>query len=63
VSLEIFSDGYLSLPAGTDVADWEAEFDRVEAADFHKLADYPSVKGSTSTEFSDDRTVVCLNGW
>jgi hypothetical protein len=61
VSLEIFSDGYLSLPVGTDIADWEAEFARVEAADFHKLNDYPSVKGSTTTEFSDDRTVVCLN--
>ncbi len=61
VSLEIFSDGYLSLPKGTDVADWEAEFARVEAADFHKVNDYPSVKGSTTTEFSDDRTVVCLN--
>ncbi|TRA87327.1 hypothetical protein EXN24_18320 [Rhizobium rhizogenes] len=60
VSLEIFSDGYLSLPAGTDIADWEAEFDRVETADFHKINEYPSVKGSTSSEFSDDRTVVCM---
>ncbi|MCZ4430304.1 hypothetical protein O3S81_11375 [Agrobacterium sp. SOY23] len=59
-SLEIFSDGYLSLPTGIDVTDWEAEFARVEAADFHKLSDYPSVKGSTTSEFSDDRTVICL---
>lgn len=59
-SLEIFSDGYLSLPTGVDVADWEAEFARVEAADFHKLDEFPSVKGSTSNEFSDDRTVICL---
>ncbi|MBB4403630.1 MULTISPECIES: hypothetical protein [Rhizobium/Agrobacterium group] len=60
-SVEIFSDGYLSLPVGTDVAAWEAEFARVEAADFHKLGEYPSVKGSTTAEFSDDRTVICLN--
>lgn len=59
-SLEIFSDGYLSLPTGVDVADWEAEFARVEAVDFHKLDEFPSVKGSTSNEFSDDRTVICL---
>jgi hypothetical protein len=59
-SLEIFTDGYLSLPTGIDVVDWEAEFARVEGVDFHKLNDYPSVKGSTSSEFSDDRTVVCL---
>ncbi len=59
-SLEIFTDGYLSLPAGIDVVDWEAEFARVEGADFHKINEYPSVKGSTSSEFSDDRTVVCM---
>lgn len=59
-SLEIFSDGYLSLPTGVDIADWEAEFARVEAADFHKLDEFPSVKGSTSNEFSDDRTVVSM---
>lgn len=59
-SLEIFSDGYLSLPTGVDVSDWEAEFARVEAADFHKLDEFPSVKGSTSNEFSDDRTVVSM---
>ncbi len=59
-SLEIFSDGYLSLPTGVDIADWEAEFARVEAVDFHKLDEFPSVKGSTSNEFSDDRTVICL---
>lgn len=59
-SLEIFTDGYLSLPTGIDVVDWEAEFARVEGADFHKINEYPSVKGSTSSESSDDRTVVCM---
>ncbi len=59
-SLEIFTDGYLSLPTGIDVVDWEAEFARVEGADFRKINEYPSVKGSTSSEFSDDRTVVCM---
>ena len=59
-SLEIFSDGYLSLPTGVEIADWEAGFGRVEAVGGHKLDEFPSVKGSTSNEFSDDRTVICL---
>jgi hypothetical protein len=59
-SLEIFSDGYLSLPQGVRVADWEDEFARVEALDFHKTGAYPAVKGSTSLEFCDDRTIVSI---
>ncbi|WP_202814429.1 hypothetical protein [Falsirhodobacter sp. alg1] len=59
-SLEIFSDGYYGLPEGTRVADWERRFDEIEAEDPHKLHAFPEVKGSSSTEFSDDRTVLCL---
>jgi hypothetical protein len=59
-SIEIFSDGYLTQPGGTRVADWEAEFARVENGDLHKTGAHPAVKGSTSKEFCDDRTVICL---
>lgn len=56
--IELFTDGYLTLPGGTRVADWEAEFARIEDADFHKISRYPAVKGSTSVEFCDDRSVI-----
>ncbi|GGA38501.1 hypothetical protein [Pelagibacterium lentulum] len=59
-SLEIFSDGYLTQPKGTMIADWETEFALVEKADFHKIDAYPSVKGSTTSEFCDDRTVLSI---
>jgi hypothetical protein len=58
-SIEIFSDGYVSIPAsGVAVHDWEKEFQRVELSDFHKTGAFPTVKGSTSFESCDDRTVV-----
>ena len=60
-SLEIFSDGYYGLPNGTHVTDWETRFDEIEAEDPHKIHAFPEVKGSSSAEFSDDRTVLCLH--
>ncbi|SHN07979.1 protein phosphatase 2C domain-containing protein [Roseibium suaedae] len=58
-TIEIFSDGYVSIPStGATCADWEAEFARVEQADFHKTGLFPAVKGSTSVETCDDRTVI-----
>lgn len=60
VSLEIYSDGYLSPPGGVRIADWEREFARIERTDFHKVSRHRCVKGSTSTEFSDDRSVISL---
>lgn len=59
-SLEIFSDGYLTQPAGVTVKDWEREFAKVESLDFHKNSTYQAVKGSTSLEFCDDRTIVTI---
>ncbi|MBU2888087.1 protein phosphatase 2C domain-containing protein [Celeribacter halophilus] len=59
-SLEIFSDGYYGLPEGNRVANWETRFDEIEEEDPHKIHAFPEVKGSSSTEFSDDRTVLCL---
>ena len=60
-SIELFTDGYMSCPAGTSVRDWEDEFFRVEAQDFHKCGAFAGVKGSTSTQFSDDRTVLTVH--
>lgn len=57
-SAEIFSDGYFSIPTGTSIEDWENEFDAVEHSDPNKVGEFSSVKGSTATEFSDDRTVI-----
>lgn len=60
-SIELFTDGYLTCPAGTRVQDWEAEFARVEAEDPSKAGAYAGVKGSSSQYFSDDRTVVTVH--
>jgi hypothetical protein len=58
-SIEIFSDGYVSIPtSGIRVGDWEKEFERVETVDFHKTGAFPAVKGSTSVESCDDRTIL-----
>jgi hypothetical protein len=59
-SLELFTDGYFSLPNEVTVASWEEEFERVEAADPSKIESCPAIKGSTSTEFSDDRSVLIV---
>lgn len=58
--IEIFSDGYPTLPSGTDAAAWEDAFQTAEESDFHKIGDLATVKGSTSTEYFDDRSVVIL---
>lgn len=59
-TLEIFSDGYAKIPAHHRVQDWESGHRLVEQEDFHKVDEFPSVKGSTKTEFNDDRTVVSI---
>ncbi|MBL4787052.1 MAG: hypothetical protein JKY49_16695 [Cohaesibacteraceae bacterium] len=61
-TIEIFTDGYYSIPAQTGVSAWEEEHARVEAVDFHKTGDFAAVKGSTGEEFSDDRTILTLEG-
>ncbi|TYC63097.1 hypothetical protein FMN63_29010 [Stappia sp. BW2] len=61
-TIEIFSDGYVSIPeSGTTCSDWEAEFARVEQEDFHKTGLFPAVKGSTTLETCDDRTVISIS--
>lgn len=57
-TIELFSDGYFSVPAEFGIAAWEAEFDRVEREDPHKIGRYMSTKGTTETALTDDRTYL-----
>lgn len=57
-SLELFSDGYFEPGKGFGVAEWEASFRAVEAADPHKIDRYLSTKGTTSVALTDDRTYL-----
>lgn len=59
-SIELYSDGYASLPDAATVAAWEAAFARAEEEDFHRVGPFATVKGSTEAEFFDDRTVVIV---
>ena len=61
-SIEIFSDGYPDLPQIVATSEWEACFHRAEEIDFHKTGPFATVKGSTSDEYFDDRTVLILTG-
>lgn len=60
-SIEIFSDGYPSLPDAASVFAWEAAFEAAEEEDFHKIGTFATVKGSTRQEFFDDRTVLIVS--
>lgn len=57
-TVELFSDGYFSQPSAFGISAWEAEFDRVEAEDPHKIGRYMSTKGTTETALTDDRTYL-----
>lgn len=59
-SIELFSDGYFQLPETPTIQCWEAAHEEVEHMDFHKVGAFANVKGSTSTEFADDRSVVVM---
>jgi len=59
-TIELFSDGYFQLPQIPTIQGWEAAHDEVEQLDFHKVDAFANVKGSTSTEFADDRSVVVM---
>lgn len=61
-SIEIFSDGYPDLPGTAAASEWEACFHRAEDVDFYKTGPFATVKGSTSSEYFDDRTVLVLSG-
>lgn len=57
-TLELFSDGYFKPGKGFGVALWEEAFREVEATDPHKIDSYPSTKGTTPTQLTDDRTYL-----
>lgn len=61
-TVEIFTDGYLELPEGTALADWEAVAARIEAEDPGKVLTHWGVKGSNAKQLFDDRTVIILSG-
>ncbi|MDF0597623.1 hypothetical protein [Psychromarinibacter halotolerans] len=60
-SIEIFSDGYPAIPDAVSLEAWEAVFAKAEAEDVHKIGAYATVKGSTTDEFFDDRTVIVVD--
>ena len=60
-TIEIFSDGYASYPKEVSIAAWEKEFSKCDEVDFHRIDEFPAVKGGTSTEFYDDRTLIVVD--
>ncbi len=59
-SIEIFSDGYLRPPEDVSIHAWEEIHARIEREDPHKISQTLAVKGSTKTQFFDDRTVAIM---
>lgn len=59
--LELFSDGYHVLPHSAKIKSWEDKFFEAEMEDPLRWEKYPSVKTSSSSQFSDDRTVLIVN--
>lgn len=57
-TIELFSDGYFSAAKTFGTAAWEAEFERVESEDPHKIGRYMSTKGTTDVALTDDRTYL-----
>jgi len=60
-TIEIFSDGYASYPEEVSIVAWEKEFSRCDKVDFHRIDEFAAVKGGTSSEFFDDRTVIVVD--
>ena len=60
-TIEIFSDGYASYPEEVSIVAWEKEFSRCDKVDFFRIDEFPAVKGGTSSEFFDDRTLIVVD--
>ena len=59
-TIEIFSDGYATYPEEVSIVAWEKEFSRCDEVDFHRIDEFAAVKGGTSSEFFDDRTLIVV---
>jgi hypothetical protein len=59
-TIELFTDGYFAPGDAVGVDSWEAKFAEIERLDPLKLEGWPSVKGTTATEFADDRTYLAV---
>ena len=59
-TIELFSDGYQTLPAASDVAAWEAEAHKADREDPHRIGAFAAIKGSVPGGHHDDRSVVVL---
>lgn len=57
-TLEMFSDGYFKIGESPSITSWEKAFEKVENEDPLKWIKYAAVKGSTSEQFTDDRTIL-----
>ena len=60
-TIEIFSDGYASYPEEVNIVACEKEFAICNEVDFHRIDEFATVKGGTSSEFFDDRTVIVVH--
>ena len=60
-TIEIFSDGYASYPKEVSIVAWEKEFSRCDKVDFFRIDEFAAVKGGTSSEFFDDRTLIVVH--
>lgn len=60
-TIELYSDGYHILPHSPDINLWEEKFFEGEREDPLRWKKYPSVKSSSSSQFSDDRTILVVN--
>ena len=59
-TIELFSDGYQTLPAASDVAAWEAEAHKADHEDPHRVGAFAAIKGGVPGGHHDDRSLVVL---
>ena len=57
-TLELFTDGYFAPGRTFGVESWEQRFREVEGEDPHKVGPFASTKGTTATQWADDRTYL-----
>jgi hypothetical protein len=60
-TIELFSDGYQAAPASAEIAAWEAQADRINREDPHRIGPYAAVKSRLPGGHHDDRSIVILH--